>query len=156
MTIQVYSSPGCAACRMTERVLTKHGADFESISAINNADALKELGFAQAPVVVPDSGADNAWSGFRDERIKEAVAEQQELAADTNQGADGAAMERIDSAADWLHDGIDQRDPAAAATLGMYVYSPAEQISAVSSSRAEQAAPSRQISTETGADIGLD
>lgn len=155
MTIQVYSSPGCVACQITERMLTKQGADFERISAIDNAAALKELGFTQAPVVVPESGAANAWSGFRDERIKEAVAEQQEKTIDTDQTADGAAMERIDTAAEWLHDEIDQRDTAASATLDMYAYSLAEQISATSSSQTKQTAPSQQISTETGTDAGL-
>lgn len=77
MAITVFSKPGCVACRMTERALDKAGADYEVKDATENVDKLRQLGFASAPVVVPDSGNDNAWSGFRDEKIQQAIKDQQ-------------------------------------------------------------------------------
>lgn len=76
MTITLYASAGCAGCRMTERVLKKHGADFQIKDAKQSTDYLKGLGFSSVPVVVPDSGEEHAWSGFREEKITAAIHDQ--------------------------------------------------------------------------------
>ena len=84
MAITVFSKPGCVACRMTERALNKAGADYEVKDATDNVDKIRQLGFASAPVVVPDSGDDHAWSGFRDEKIQQAVQEQRSSTPNTS------------------------------------------------------------------------
>lgn len=76
MTIMVYSLSGCASCRMTERFLRKSGAQFQVLDASEHADELSDLGFRSAPVVVPDGGRDEAWSGFRESNLSAAVAAQ--------------------------------------------------------------------------------
>lgn len=81
MKIVVYSKPLCVQCDATKRELRKAGADFEVVDVTQDAEALeavKRLGFASAPVVV---AGESVWSGFRIDRIREALAAQaQQLA----------------------------------------------------------------------------
>lgn len=81
MTITVYSLSGCASCRMTERFLRKSGAQFQVLDASEHAEEVADLGFRSAPVVVPDSGRDEAWSGFRESNLEAAVAAQSSAAS---------------------------------------------------------------------------
>lgn len=71
MTIAVYSKPSCVQCTATYRALDKQGLEYEvfDVSADDKAlEAVKELGYLQAPVVVTDS---DSWSGFRPDKINE-------------------------------------------------------------------------------------
>ncbi|RRJ87440.1 glutaredoxin-like protein NrdH [Gulosibacter macacae] len=74
MTISVYSKPSCVQCTATYRALDKQGIEYEifDVSADEKAlEAVKELGYLQAPVVVTDS---DSWSGFRPDKISELAA----------------------------------------------------------------------------------
>ncbi|NLT25635.1 MAG: glutaredoxin-like protein NrdH [Microbacteriaceae bacterium] len=71
MTISVYSKPSCVQCTATYRALDKQGIEYEvfDVSADEKAlEAVKELGYLQAPVVVTDG---DHWSGFRPDKINE-------------------------------------------------------------------------------------
>ncbi|BDI24113.1 glutaredoxin-like protein NrdH [Herbiconiux sp. L3-i23] len=74
MAITVYSKPSCVQCTATYRALDKKGLEYEifDVSIDEKAlQAVKELGYMQAPVVVTD---DDHWSGFRPDRIEELAA----------------------------------------------------------------------------------
>lgn len=74
MSITVYSKPRCVQCDATKRALRKQGLDFAEVDMSQDLSALemvKEMGFQQAPVVV---AGDDAWSGFRPDKIKGLVA----------------------------------------------------------------------------------
>lgn len=74
MSISVYSKPSCVQCTATYRALDKQGLEYEvfDVSADEKAlDAVKELGYMQAPVVVTDT---DSWSGFRPDKITELAA----------------------------------------------------------------------------------
>jgi glutaredoxin-like protein NrdH len=74
MAITVYSKPSCVQCTATYRALDKKGIEYEifDVSIDEKAlQAVKELGYMQAPVVVTD---DDHWSGFRPDRIEELAA----------------------------------------------------------------------------------
>lgn len=71
MTISVYSKPSCVQCTATYRALDKQGIEYEvfDVSVDEKAlEAVKELGYLQAPVVVTDG---DHWSGFRPDKINE-------------------------------------------------------------------------------------
>lgn len=64
----VYSKPSCVQCNATYRALDAKGVRYEivDLTAEESAGALeyvKELGYAQAPVVVVDD--EDHWSGFQ-------------------------------------------------------------------------------------------
>ncbi len=74
MTITVYSKPACVQCNATYRALDKAGIDYDVVDITQDAaalEAVKGLGYLQAPVVVTDEGH---WSGFRPDKITELVA----------------------------------------------------------------------------------
>ena len=69
-SIAVYSKPSCVQCTATYRALDKQGIEYEvfDVSADDKAlEAVKELGYLQAPVVVT---GDDHWSGFRPDKIQ--------------------------------------------------------------------------------------
>ncbi|EEJ53181.1 glutaredoxin [Mobiluncus mulieris 28-1] len=71
MSIIVYTKPNCVQCNATKRTMDKHGLDYDTVDLTQDINALnrvKELGFSQAPVVV---AGEDAWSGFRPDKIKE-------------------------------------------------------------------------------------
>ena len=71
MTISVYSKPSCVQCTATYRALDKQGIEYEvfDVSVDEKAlEAVKELGYLQAPVVIADG---DHWSGFRPDKINE-------------------------------------------------------------------------------------
>ena len=77
ITITVYSTPNCVACRQTKRLLTRQGSPYVE-SHISEAPysipELKELGYQTAPFVqVLDNtgGLIDEWAGFKPDRIKE-------------------------------------------------------------------------------------
>ena len=71
----VYSKPSCVQCTATYRYLDSKGATYEILDVSTDDKALEELktmGFLQAPVVVHEG---QKWSGFRPDKIDEALAE---------------------------------------------------------------------------------
>lgn len=71
-TVTVYTSgPSCQACTLTKRHLDRRGITYtEEPLDGDNAAAAIELGFTTAPVVcVSVDGAEDAWSGYRPDRI---------------------------------------------------------------------------------------
>ena len=70
MKVTVYTKPQCVQCDATKRALTSNRIEYETVDVTENAAALarvKELGYAQAPVVVTSQ---DHWSGFRPDKIK--------------------------------------------------------------------------------------
>ena len=75
MSITLYSKPRCMQCDATKRAFAKQGLSYVEVDLTQDPSALddvKGLGFAQAPVVV---AGDDAWSGFRPDKIKGVVAQ---------------------------------------------------------------------------------
>lgn len=75
MVINVYSKPNCQQCVATYRKLKSLGLPFNSIDITKDTEAamfVKQLGYAQAPVVVVREGAQikEHWSGFRPDLLK--------------------------------------------------------------------------------------
>lgn len=70
MSITVYTKPNCVQCNATKRAMDKQGLSYNTVDLTQDVNALnrvKELGFTQAPVVL---AGEDAWSGFRPDRIK--------------------------------------------------------------------------------------
>lgn len=70
-TVTVYSKPSCVQCTATYRALDSRGIEYTIIDLSEDAaalDAVKELGYLQAPVVVTE---DEHWSGFRPDKVSE-------------------------------------------------------------------------------------
>ncbi|MFF8817835.1 glutaredoxin domain-containing protein [Leucobacter sp. NPDC015123] len=75
-TVRVYSKPNCVQCTMTKTLLDALEVPYvlEDITEPGNLAAVKELGFLAAPVVTVGDSADDMWSGFQPDRIKETAA----------------------------------------------------------------------------------
>jgi glutaredoxin-like protein NrdH len=70
MKVTVYSTPNCVQCEMTKKQLNKFNIEFEEIDLSKKPKLLaefKEKGYLAAPIVV---AGEQAWSGFKLERIK--------------------------------------------------------------------------------------
>lgn len=71
----IYSQPACVQCNATYRWADGLGLDYEVIDLTRDAeslDAVKELGYLQAPVVIvrdSDGNTVEHWSGFRPDRL---------------------------------------------------------------------------------------
>ena len=73
--IKVYTNPNCTQCEQTKRFLDKVGLKYETISFIDDQEALKtfiEMGFKSAPIVVTDN---DTWSGFNMSKLNKLVEE---------------------------------------------------------------------------------
>ena len=71
MATTVYTKPSCGQCTATYRALDSQGIEYDVIDLSEDPTALeavKELGYLQAPVVVTD---DEHWSGFRPDKISQ-------------------------------------------------------------------------------------
>jgi len=71
MGITVYTKPSCVQCTATYRALDSKGIEYEVLDLSTDEaalEAVKSLGYLQAPVVVTD---EDHWSGFRPDRIDE-------------------------------------------------------------------------------------
>ena len=71
--IKVYSKPNCMQCNFTKKYLEDKGIEFKEINIMDNPESVEELklyGFNSMPVVANGS-LDDAWSGFRPERLEE-------------------------------------------------------------------------------------
>ncbi|WP_026530710.1 glutaredoxin-like protein NrdH [Haematomicrobium sanguinis] len=75
MAVTVYTKPACVQCNATYRALDRKGIEYKTVDLSQDAEALervRELGYAQAPVVVTDA---DHWSGFRPDKIEEISSE---------------------------------------------------------------------------------
>ena len=69
-TITVYTTPGCVQCKPTKKWLDDRNIPYTEVKLEENpkdAEAIRELGFKQAPVVIVSTGdpeTDLIWSGF--------------------------------------------------------------------------------------------
>lgn len=71
MAVTVYTKPSCVQCTATYRALDAKGIEYDVLDLSVDPQALeavKELGYLQAPVVITDDGH---WSGFRPDKIDE-------------------------------------------------------------------------------------
>lgn len=71
MAITVYTKPSCVQCTATYRALDRKGIEYNVLDLSQDETALeavKELGYLQAPVVVTE---EDHWSGFRPDKIDE-------------------------------------------------------------------------------------
>ena len=69
MAVTVYTKPSCVQCTATYRALDSKGIEYNVLDLSQDEaalEAVKELGYLQAPVVVAD---DEHWSGFRPDKI---------------------------------------------------------------------------------------
>ncbi len=69
MTITVYTKPACVQCNATYRALDAKGIEYviHDLSEDPTAlEAVKALGYLQAPVVV---ACEDHWSAFRPDKI---------------------------------------------------------------------------------------
>jgi glutaredoxin-like protein NrdH len=70
MTLTVYTQPSCQPCKATKRWLDRRGISYQEVDVTtspNDAEAIRALGFKEAPVVIVSSGdpeLDLMWSGF--------------------------------------------------------------------------------------------
>ncbi len=76
MAVTVYTKPSCVQCTATYRALNAKGIEFEifDVSVDDKAlQAVKDLGYLQAPVVITD---EEHWSGVpsgQDRRARRAA-----------------------------------------------------------------------------------
>lgn len=69
-TIKLYTQPRCQPCKATKRWLDNRGITYQEVDVTthpDDAEAIKSLGFKQAPVVIVSTGdpeTDLMWSGF--------------------------------------------------------------------------------------------
>lgn len=91
-SLTVYTLPGCIQCDLTKRVLDGAGLPYNVVDLATSphaVDAVKQLGYASAPVVVLGT---TCWSGFRPDRITAlATARATAPATSTNLGCDSWA-----------------------------------------------------------------
>jgi glutaredoxin-like protein NrdH len=75
-TVTVYSKPRCVQCDATKRWLDKRDIPYSLVDITESpadAEAIKDLGFQQAPVVIVSTGdpeTDLMWSGFDVNNLK--------------------------------------------------------------------------------------
>ncbi|WP_394373372.1 glutaredoxin-like protein NrdH [Lelliottia amnigena] len=69
MGIIIYTRNDCVQCHATKRAMESRGVEFEMVNVDlvpEAADALREQGFRQLPVVI---AGETSWSGFRPDMI---------------------------------------------------------------------------------------
>ena len=76
MTVRVYTTPNCNQCAMTKKWLDKKGVHYATVDLadpanINDYEAMLELGYAAAPIVVIGTDYEVHWSGFRPDLLAE-------------------------------------------------------------------------------------
>lgn len=75
--ITVYTKPACQPCKQTQRVLDRAGVPYDSQDMsrdLHALEAVRELGYAQAPVVIVSFGdpvQEIHWSGLRPDMLQE-------------------------------------------------------------------------------------
>ena len=76
MTVRVYTTPNCSQCAMTKMWLDKKGVHYTTVDLadpanINDYEAMLELGYSAAPIVVIGTDYEAHWSGFRPDLLAE-------------------------------------------------------------------------------------
>ena len=76
MTVRVYTTPNCVQCVQTKRWLDKKGVHYQTVDLADPAntgdyEAVKALGYMQAPVVAIGTDYEVHWSGFRPDLLAE-------------------------------------------------------------------------------------
>ena len=76
MTVRVYTTPNCVQCIQTKRWLDKKGVHYTTVDLadpanINDYEAMLELGYAAAPIVVIGTDYEVHWAGFRPDLLAE-------------------------------------------------------------------------------------
>lgn len=78
-TVNLYTTPECHQCRLTQRKLTERNINYRLIKLENEptiAQKFKSRGLLQAPIVeVPDDKA-QIWCGYRPDLIDRLTARQ--------------------------------------------------------------------------------
>lgn len=72
--VTIYTKPACVQCNATYRAMDAKGIHYAIIDVTQDDEALeaiKALGYLQAPVVMTD---EDHWSGFRPDKIDELAA----------------------------------------------------------------------------------
>ena len=74
--VRVYTKDRCVQCDMSKRLMKRLGIEYveEDITDPQTMAAMKDLKFLAAPVVAVGDSADDMWSGFQPDRIKEIAA----------------------------------------------------------------------------------
>lgn len=73
MTVTVYSTPSCMACKMTKRHLEKLGIAYDELPLDGDALAQAQAaGITSAPVVLIEGKA--LWGGYRPDAIDRLIA----------------------------------------------------------------------------------
>lgn len=74
--VRVYTKDQCSQCDLTKMLLRRLGIEYveEDITDPQTMAAMKDLKFLAAPVVAVGDSADDMWSGFQPDRIKEIAA----------------------------------------------------------------------------------
>lgn len=76
--IKVYTKPGCQPCRMTKRQLDKMGVEYVTVDISTDDDAqdyiVNTLKQKSVPVVEFLDGAEEPFSGYRPDRLKQLAA----------------------------------------------------------------------------------
>lgn len=68
--ITIYTQPSCQPCKATKRWWDRRGIRYQEVditSSPKDAEAIRALGFKEAPVVIVSNGdaeMDLMWSGF--------------------------------------------------------------------------------------------
>lgn len=79
MTVTVYTKPACVQCRATYKALDDQGVPYRTVNLPEFpelAEAFREAGHMQAPVVVVERHGDTeTWAGFRPDLIAGLVGE---------------------------------------------------------------------------------
>ena len=81
MSITLFTKPNCVQCNATKCAMDKQGLNYDIVDLTQDPGALdrvKEMGFMQAPVVF---AGEDAWSGFRPDKIKNLAAAAAEVLA---------------------------------------------------------------------------
>lgn len=74
-TITLYTTPRCVQCKPTKKWLDDRDIPYREVdltTSPEDAEAIKALGFTQAPVVIVSTGdpeTDLMWSGFRPDNL---------------------------------------------------------------------------------------
>lgn len=73
LTLTIYTTPNCPACRLTRQLLDRAGITYEAVDLSGRPDLVEQLrseGLLQAPVI--DDGTLRS-AGFRPDRIRAVV-----------------------------------------------------------------------------------
>ncbi|WP_237242740.1 glutaredoxin domain-containing protein [Rothia nasimurium] len=78
-TVNLYTTPNCHQCRLTQRKLTDRNINYRLIKLENEpeiAQRFKDRGLLQAPIVEVPGEEPQIWSGYRPDLIDQLAARQ--------------------------------------------------------------------------------